>query len=212
MGGVLGTGGGGGSVIYLVEEIKTKTRYALKYVERQTAKHQRLLDQVAAEHALGKNVKHPVLRKTHKLERRGLLATNAMLLYMDYVEGRALQTFQQAESSRVLLALAKAAEGLRAIHRMGFVHADLNPKNILVRGKNVRLIDYGQSCKVGTPKKRVQGTIDYISPEQLMKTPLDSRTDIFAFGACMYWAVCRKTIGPPAIQAKGNKRIGSRTD
>ncbi len=209
MGGVIGTGGG--SVIYYVEELKTGKKFALKYVERLSAKHARFFEQVAAEHVLGQKVKHPVLRKTFKLERRGFLATNAMLLFMEYCEGRPLASLQQAEPSRMLLSLTKAAEGLRAIHRMGFVHADLNPKNILVGAHGVvKLIDYGQSCKVGTAKKRVQGTIDYIAPEQLLKAPLDPRTDVFTLGACLYWAVTRKTIGAPAVQAKAERRIGAR--
>ncbi|MCH7740191.1 MAG: AAA family ATPase [Chloroflexi bacterium] len=82
--------------------------------------------------------------------------------------------------------VAKAAEGLRAIHRMGFVHADLNPKNVLVKGKEVRLIDYGQSCKVGTSKKRVQGTIDYISPEQATGGEITPRSDLYSLGAMLY--------------------------
>jgi serine/threonine-protein kinase len=118
---------------------------------------------------------------------------------------------QQTEPSRALLSVAKAAEGLRAIHRMGYVHADMNPKNILLsKTGEVKLIDYGQSCKIGTAKKRVQGTLDYISPEQLLKAPLDPRTDVFTLGACMYWAVTRRTIGNPSLQAKGERRIGSR--
>ena len=207
--GALGTGGG--SVIYAIDEIKTGKRFALKYVEALSARHRRFFEQVTAEHNLAKNVKHPVLRKTFKLERRGLLTTHAMLLYMDFVDGRPLTALQHSDASRALLALAKAAEGLRAIHRMGYVHADLNPKNVLVGKKGeVRLIDYGQACKIGTAKKRVQGTIDYISPEQLVKAPLDARTDVFSLGACMYWAVTHKTIGPPSVQAKGGRRIGSR--
>ncbi|MCH7475883.1 MAG: hypothetical protein IIA27_14605, partial [Gemmatimonadetes bacterium] len=115
--GALGTGGG--SVIYAIDEIKTGKRFALKYVERLSARHARFFEQVTAEHNLAKNVKHPVLRKTFKLERRGLLTTNAMLLYMDFVDGRPLTALQHSDASRALLALAKAAEGLRASHHAG---------------------------------------------------------------------------------------------
>jgi serine/threonine-protein kinase len=53
----------------------------------------------------------------------------------------------------------------------------------------VKVIDLGQACPVGTVKKRIQGTPDYISPEQVKLAPVTVRTDIFNFGATMYWAL-----------------------
>src|SRR5207248_1366007 len=50
-------------------------------------------------------------------------------------------------------------------------------------------IDLGQAAKVGTAKSRIQGTPDYIAPEQVKCLPVTERTDVFNFGATMYWAL-----------------------
>src|SRR5205823_1159523 len=73
---------------------------------------------------------------------------------------------------------------------MGFVHCDLKPNNILLAPDGrVKVIDLGQACKVGTQKQRIQGTPDYISPEQVRREPVTQRTDVYNFGATLYWAL-----------------------
>ena len=47
----------------------------------------------------------------------------------------------------------------------------------------VKVIDFGQSTKIGTVKERIQGTPDYISPEQVERRPITFQTDIYNFGA-----------------------------
>jgi serine/threonine-protein kinase len=58
----------------------------------------------------------------------------------------------------------------------------------------VKVIDLGQSCRIGTIKQRIQGTPDFIAPEQVHRRPLDSRTDVYNFGAALYWTVTGKAI------------------
>jgi serine/threonine-protein kinase len=53
----------------------------------------------------------------------------------------------------------------------------------------IKIIDLGQSCKIGTTKERIQGTPDYIAPEQVQRKPLGPKTDVFNLGATMYWAI-----------------------
>ena len=59
----------------------------------------------------------------------------------------------------------------------------------------------GQSCKLGDVKKRIQGTPDYIAPEQVRREHLSHRTDIFNLGATMYWALTGKNV-PTLIPQK----------
>ncbi len=54
----------------------------------------------------------------------------------------------------------------------------------------MKIIDFGQTCRSGTAKKRIQGTPDFISPEQVKCEPVTPRTDVFNFGATLYWALC----------------------
>jgi len=203
-------GRGGGSIIYEIKETKTGKISALKFVSRQMEKGARFFEQVEAEHRLGQKVNHPNLRKTFQLRKKGILAVQEMYLWMELVQGRPLSR-KSEDFSRPVLALLKAGAGLQAIHRLRFIHADFNPKNVMVADDGtVKLIDYGQSCQVGTVKKRVQGILEFLAPEQALKGMLDVRTDIFNFGATLYWALTGQTIGLPMVEAKGGKKPGWR--
>ena len=57
----------------------------------------------------------------------------------------------------------------------------------------MKIIDFGQSCPIGHKKDRIQGTPDYIAPEQVRRLNLDQRTDVFNLGATMYWVLTGKT-------------------
>jgi eukaryotic-like serine/threonine-protein kinase len=203
-------GRGGGSLIFEVKELKTGKVQALKFVSREMEKGARFFEQVEAEHRLGQKVNHPNLRKTYQIRKKGILTVQEMYLWMDLVQGRPLSR-KSDDFSRPVLALLKAGDGLRAIHRLRFIHADFNPKNVMVSDDGtVKLIDYGQSCQVGTIKKRVQGTLEFLAPEQATKGMLDIRTDVFNFGATLYWALTGQTIGLPIVEAKGGHKPGWR--
>jgi serine/threonine-protein kinase len=89
----------------------------------------------------------------------------------------------------------EACKGLSSLHGLGFIHCDLKPNNILVGANGaVKVIDFGQAAKAGTVKERVQGTPDFISPEQVKREPVTARTDVFNFGATMYHALAGQSI------------------
>ena len=69
------------------------------------------------------------------------------------------------------------------------------------------MIDLGQACPVGTAKKRIQGTPDYIAPEQVKCLPVSVRTDIYNFGATMYWALCGRKMPTLFTVGKGENSI-----
>ena len=81
------------------------------------------------------------------------------------------------------------------MNSQGYVHADIKPNNVIVSRKGtVKVIDLGQSCRIGTVKPRIQGTPDFIAPEQVRRLPLDARTDVYNFGAAVYWALLGRPI------------------
>jgi serine/threonine-protein kinase len=92
----------------------------------------------------------------------------------------------------------QSAAALHAMHKAGYVHCDIKPINIMITPEgSVKIIDFGQSCKSGTVKERIQGTPDYIAPEQVLRKPVTAQTDIFNLGATMYWALTART--PPTL-------------
>ena len=188
---------GAGSVIYKARCMRTGAIYAVKHVKIRTPEDQGFLSQLKHEYATGSAIDHPVIRKVYEIRylRRRLRVYGAML-FMEHVDG---VTFKDPAFNKplpdLLLLFATAAEGLRAMHKAGFVHADLKPGNMLLTTDGeVKLIDFGQSCRMHTAKTRVQGTIDYMAPEQVALEVLGQRTDVFGLGAALHRVVTGKPV------------------
>ena len=185
-------GEGAGSIIYRVVDPATRREYALKHVVREAEKDIRFVEQMQAEFDLSKQFNHPNLRKSYdlKVNKNLLWKTNEAFLIMELVEGRPLDAYRPPGLMDVVDTFIGAAQGLKYMHAMGYVHCDIKPNNILRSGTgHVKVIDYGQSAKIGTVKERIQGTPDYIAPEQVARKPISVQTDVFNLGATMYWAI-----------------------
>ncbi len=190
-------GDGARSKIYLVSDPGTGRKFALKHVVRSVPKDIRFIEQMEAEFEISRRFNHPNLRKSYelKISKTILLKVTEAFLLMELVQGRPLDVRLPRSMLEVVDTFIQAAMGLKAMHSMGYVHCDIKPNNILRDDKgNVKVIDFGQSCKVGTVKERIQGTPDYISPEQVARRPVSVQTDVFNLGATLYWALTGKAI------------------
>ena len=190
-------GEGAGSTIYAVSDPATGQIYALKHVVRSLTKDIRFVEQMEQEFEISRQFVHPNLRRTYelKINRKMMLKVAEAFLLMELVDGRALDVRKPKDLLEGIDTFIKTAAGLQAMHNMGFVHCDIKPNNIL-RGEDgtVKVIDFGQSCKIGTIKDRIQGTPDYIAPEQVKRKPVSHKTDIFNLGATIYWAATGRNI------------------
>ena len=205
IGRLLGTGAG--SRIYSVRNLETDQVLVLKHVVRQGPQDERFVVQALNEYRLGSKVEHPVLRRVLEMRKKGLLSVREVSLFMEPVKGKHLEEQQPTDLAFILRMMVPVSEGLASIHELGFVHADVNPRNILLsRRGRAKLIDYGLSCPIGTVKDRVQGTLAFLSPEQARMEQIDQRTDIFNFAAVLYWLVTSRTIGPPKVGQKLGER------
>ncbi len=204
-------GQGAASTIYLAQEPKTKQIYALKHVHRSTEKDDRFLEQALAEYEVGSSVKHPHIREIFKIvKQRAKLFTvlTDVLLFMELVDGISMERKRPRTYIDAVDIFQQTAAGLHAMHLQGYVHADMKPNNVMVLpGPNVKIIDLGQSCKVGVVKPRIQGTPDYIAPEQVERKPITPKTDIYNLGAMMYWTLTKKNI-PTALNQGENSLAG----
>lgn len=188
-------GVGARSTINQVVRVTTGQFFALKRVVRRSADDDRFLAQVEAEYEVSSRADHPVLRKSYELQRvRKLLRTRELLLLMEYVSGKTLEQARPTDLGQTITVFKRVAEGLDALHETGYLHADIKPNNIIITEKgDVKIIDFGQSCRIGHKKDRIQGTPDYIAPEQVRRLPLDQRTDVFNVGATFYWVLTGQT-------------------
>jgi serine/threonine protein kinase len=207
-------GRGAGAVIYEARARASRRKVAVKHVVRRGPQDDRFIEQAETEYRVAHQLDHPYLRKCLDIQRvRRWLKTRELFLVMELVEGQRLDNEyrdrrpQQLEP--VIGIFMHVAEGLQAMHRYGYIHADIKPNNILLaEGGGLKIIDFGQSCPVGHRKERIQGTPDFIAPEQVALAPLDQRTDVFNLGATMYWVLTGKafsTILPNA--PAGSKKI-----
>jgi eukaryotic-like serine/threonine-protein kinase len=207
---VLGTlGHGAASTIYRVEDPADGKVYALKQVVRRGTQDQRFIDQLETEYATATALSHPALRKCVTVKRkRLLLRVREACLVMEHVDGHSLTERRPPTLLYLVRAFYIVAEALAAMNKAGFVHADIKPNNIMLDASGrVKIIDLGQSCPVGTIKERIQGTPDYIAPEQVRRRALTAQTDMFNFGASLYWCTTGRAVPTliPKVDAQGNR-------
>lgn len=197
-------GRGAGSTIYRARDNQTGRIVALKHVQRVKPKDIRFVEQMETEYEVSRSFSHPNLRRAMmlKVNKSLLLKVVDAVLVLEFFDGKPLERSLPSELGDVIDTFIQAAEGLQAMHRMGFAHCDIKPNNLLLDAAgNVKVIDFGQACRIGTIKERIQGTPDYIAPEQVTRQPISEATDVFNLGATLYWAVTGKHI-PTAYHAK----------
>ena len=204
-------GVGARSTIYAVKDGKSEL-FALKRVVKSSPSDQRFMDQAILEHEVARKFDHPTLRKSIKLiKQRNFIRTSEVLVLMEMVDGSTLEKHQPDSLVELCRICKEVTKGLGVMHKAGFVHADIKPNNIMVtEGGAVKIIDFGQSCPIGTVKERIQGTPDYIAPEQVQRRSITPQTDVFNLGATMYWLLTQKHV--PTLIPKGQAGINLRTE
>jgi serine/threonine-protein kinase len=190
-------GEGAGSVLYAAKHPQTHQLYALKHVKPKTDKEHRFVEQLETEYAVGQLVRHRNLRRSMemKVSRTLFRKVTEAALVLEIFDGKPLEMLPLRRMLEIVDVFVQTAEGLDALHAIGYVHCDLKPNNILVGPEgDVKVIDLGQACPIGTAKSRIQGTPDYIAPEQVKCAPCSVATDVYNFGATLYWALTGKNV------------------
>jgi serine/threonine protein kinase len=185
-------GEGARSTIYAVSDPRTNQVYALKHVVRDKPKDIRFIEQMQTEFEICKQFSNPHLRKCFDLriiKSMFFKVTEAFLL-MELVDGKPLDERTPRGMIDITDTFLQVANGFKTLHSLGYAHCDLKPNNILRDDQgHVTIIDFGQGCKIGTVKERIQGTPDYIAPEQVDRKPISVQTDMYNLGATMYWVI-----------------------
>jgi serine/threonine-protein kinase len=182
-------GTGAQTRIFRARCMRSGKDYAVKTVKILKPEDNTIVELMRAEYAIGAAIDSEHIRKVYELRMiRQRLRVRGAILFMEYVDGL---TMSDKEFNRpveeILRLFAEAAMGLHAMHLSGYVHADIKPSNIMVTTDHrVKLIDFGQSARSHEAKQRIQGTIDYMAPEQVQRKNLDPRTDVFGLGATLH--------------------------
>jgi serine/threonine protein kinase len=185
-------GRGSMGIVYRARQVETGVLLALKLFPPEREDDAELLARFEREARVIRKLDHPNVVKLRSLEK----VDDLRFFTMDYVDGETLGKALPALgfSPGVVLAIAiPLANALACVHREGVVHRDLKLSNLMwTRDRELRILDFGVARLLGDSSESltrtggVMGTICSMSPEQLMGERVDSRSDLFSFGAVLY--------------------------
>lgn len=198
-------GEGAHSSIMHIRRNSDGRQFALKIVKIEDDEAIKFLEQAEHEFAVAQKLDHPNLIKIYALEKIksfGIFGgkVKEVRQLIEFVNGKTLDNFKIIPIGILLQIFRDVAAGLVMMHRRNICHGDLKPNNIMLsKSGNVKIIDYGLAWIKGQDKQRIQGTPEYMAPEQVKKI-VNEKTDIFNFGATMYrlltWHYIPQAIAP----------------
>jgi eukaryotic-like serine/threonine-protein kinase len=131
----------------------------------------------------------------------------AVLEFIDGFNLRQKFAHEGASLENRIAILLQILEGLHHIHSRKYLHLDFKPENILISNKgDVKIFDFDLAEKIqptAQAPKEIHGTPAYIAPEQILRQPVDERTDIFALGLTAF----ELFVGQKAFTAKDRNEI-----
>jgi tetratricopeptide (TPR) repeat protein len=187
-------GRGGMGVVYHAFHEPLNRQVALKLIAPELSADDRFRARFAQECIAAAAIHHPnVVPIYHAGEDQGLLYVT--MRYVDGADlGRVLALEERLDPSRATSLVSDLAGAIDAAHRLGIVHRDVKPANVLIeyRGEAMHplLTDFGLAkCAANTSMTRtgaILGTLDYAAPEQLEEAEIDARTDVYALGCLLF--------------------------
>ena len=178
---------------------KTGQQVAIKILNKENIKTPEDKELVRVEIGILKLCHHPnIVRLLDHLENNDYI-----YIITEYIEGGTLGqyfkkkkfNFSERQATNIM---SQIASGVKYLHQYGIVHRDLKPDNIMITQQNdfgvIKIMDFGLSKIVSPNEKLVDGygTLSYVAPEILLRTPYNKEVDIWSMGVILYYMLCGK--------------------
>ncbi|MFQ5491557.1 MAG: protein kinase [Phycisphaerae bacterium] len=197
-------GAGGMGEVYRARDTKLDRDVAIKVLPQRLSRDQESLSRFEREAKAVAALSHPNILAIHDFGvDRGIT-----YLVMELLDGETLRECLRRSALPWRKAIEigiSLADGLASAHEKGIIHRDLKPENIYLTADGVvKILDFGlarsyqpvssddHTVTLDTKPGTVMGTVNYMSPEQILGKPLDARTDIFSFGCVLYEMITGK--------------------
>lgn len=188
---------GGMCAVYEAEHRTSGARVALKVLTNHALASEGARERLLREARILGGLTHPNVVQIHDA---GVCPSHGPFLALEMIEGRPLDGLLAVRNrlpvAQCVALVVQLCDALDDAHRRGVIHRDVKPSNVIVSrtpvGDQVELIDFGVASEsdTDTPKLtrhgEMLGTVEYMSPEQLLGTSTDARTDVYAVGVLLH--------------------------
>ncbi|GAA1182896.1 Serine/threonine-protein kinase PknA [Corynebacterium glaucum] len=189
-------GHGGMSTVWLADDVANQREVALKVLRPEFSSNEEFLARFRNEALAAEGINSPNVVATYDYREVESPAGFSMcFIAMEYIRGESLADLiareGQLDEPLALDVLEQAAHGLAVIHRMGLVHRDIKPGNLMVtQNGQIKITDFGiAKAAAAVPLTRtgmVVGTAQYVSPEQAQGLDVGPASDVYSLSVVGY--------------------------
>ncbi|MEE9501831.1 MAG: protein kinase [Candidatus Aminicenantaceae bacterium] len=184
-------GRGGMGRVYKVFDKRIKDEVALKLLRPDIADDPQVVERFSNELKFARKIVHKNVGRMYDLGE----AEGVLYITMEFVPGEDLKAFikraGQLSIGKTIAIVEQVCEGLVEAHKLGVVHRDLKPQNIMIdKSGNAHIMDFGIARSLSaegiTDVGVIIGTSEYMSPEQVGGEEIDQRSDLYSLGIILY--------------------------